>query len=204
MATTRSGDPPTTIRLVKSARDGDREALEKLFLRYLPRVRRIVALRMGRRLRAFWELDDLVQEALMKVFRGLDTFREDRNPNFQNWVATCVKNDIVDHVKHLDTKKRGGGLPFPGAPTAPPLSAIIHPNAKSPSWHLRNRELEERVETAILELPEDYREVIILRFLCECDYAVIARLMNFEREASARMAVSRAIQKLRERLGHPS
>lgn len=36
-----------TVSLVKKAQDGDRQAMEDLFVRYLPRVRQIVALRLG-------------------------------------------------------------------------------------------------------------------------------------------------------------
>jgi len=51
----------TTVNLLRSARSGDREALDSLFKRYLPRVRQIVAIRTGQRLRELEDLEDLVQ-----------------------------------------------------------------------------------------------------------------------------------------------
>lgn len=50
---------------MRVAQDGDRAALETLFTRYLPRVRRIVAARMGCTLAGFAVEDDVVQESLL-------------------------------------------------------------------------------------------------------------------------------------------
>ena len=61
----------TTVHLVQAAQGGDRQALEDLFTRYLPRVRQIVSLRMGRRLTKFVEFEDVTQESLLKIFNGL-------------------------------------------------------------------------------------------------------------------------------------
>ena len=58
-----------TLELVGAAQKGDRSALEALFERYLPRVRQIVALRMGRRLNQVVEFDDIAQDVLLKVFQ---------------------------------------------------------------------------------------------------------------------------------------
>src|SRR5262245_38872233 len=53
-------DLETTLRLVRGAQAGDRVALEALFERYLPRVQRIVSLRLGCPLKDFAGYEDLV------------------------------------------------------------------------------------------------------------------------------------------------
>ncbi len=60
-----------TLRLVARAQDEDPEALQVLFVRYLPRVRRIAALRLGHRSRSLYDFDDVLQEAMVDAFRGL-------------------------------------------------------------------------------------------------------------------------------------
>ena len=50
-----------TAEQVHAAKDGSSTAMEGLFERYLPKVRSIVAARMGQRLHAVVELDDIVR-----------------------------------------------------------------------------------------------------------------------------------------------
>ena len=65
-----------TIELVLAAQKGDAAALETLFSRYLPHVTQIVALRMGRRLGQMIEVEDVVQEVFIEVFRKDDVYRQ--------------------------------------------------------------------------------------------------------------------------------
>jgi hypothetical protein len=69
-------DIETTLRLVRGAKSGDRKSLEDLFARYLPKVRRIVALRLGCTLRDFAAYEDMVQEGLLRAFEKLEQFQE--------------------------------------------------------------------------------------------------------------------------------
>ena len=86
-------EDPTTC-LVLAAQGGDRDALEGLFRRYLPRVRQIVALRLGYSLRDFADSEDLVQEALLNVFRNLDRFGARSEGRFRYWLTRCVANSM--------------------------------------------------------------------------------------------------------------
>ena len=76
-----------TISLVREAQGGKSEAMEELFARYLPRVRQIVALRLGRRPSDFANHEDIVQEALLNTFRKLDQYEERSEATFRNWVS---------------------------------------------------------------------------------------------------------------------
>jgi len=98
-----------TVRLVRAAQSGDQRSIEALFERYLPRVRQIVALRLGYRTRDFAVHDDLVQEALVRAFRGLDRYEERSEGTFRNWVATCVANTVRNWFRDEKAARRGGG-----------------------------------------------------------------------------------------------
>ena len=105
--------PLRTFELVRAAHGGDRAARDELFARYLPRVRGLVALRMGERLVDFVDRDDVVQEAMLRVFDRLDQFRADeasqREGGFVCWVASLVHSRVVDAFRAAGADKRGGG-----------------------------------------------------------------------------------------------
>jgi RNA polymerase sigma-70 factor (subfamily 1) len=200
---TRPDDFSTTIALVEAAQAGDRTSLEKLFERYLPRVRRIVAMRTGRRLRQSEDVEDIVQETLLEVLQGIDRFESRSEGSFRNWLARCVEHRIIDAARRQASKKRGGGAErrFGDFASDDLHASIFAGREPAPSAILRGRELGERLEEAILALPEHHREIIILRALCDMSYAEIARTMGFAEETNARMAFSRALEKLRKAIG---
>lgn len=192
----------TTIRLVESARKGDRQALEDLFQRYLPRVRRIVAFRMGQRLRQLAEREDLVQEVLLRVFEGLDRFEHRSEGSFRNWLAHAVQAAIVDESRKVAAKKRGQGkVRRLGDFGSELLAAAIPIPQPTPSEIARARETEEELEAAILALPAHHRELIVLRHLCDLSYREIAELMRLSTEETARRASNRALARLKKSLG---
>jgi RNA polymerase sigma-70 factor (ECF subfamily) len=194
--------PDETVKLVRAAQGGDRRALEDLFERYQPRVRQIVALRVGRRLRQLGELEDIAQEALLKAFQGLDRFEQRSEGSFRNWLASCVECEIRMHLRAAAAQKRGGGKVrrFGDADSALLVSSLFAGNEPSPSDVARAAELSERLEATLLEMPEHHREVIILRGLCEMSYKEVAESLGLDHEQTARKAYSRALQRLKEAL----
>ena len=197
------GEFTSTVQLVRAAQGGDRRALEDLFERYLPRVQQIVALRMGRRLRQFVELEDIAQEVVLKAFQDLGRFEKKTEGSFRNWLARRVESEVVDHARIAASQKRGGGRArrFGDWGGEGPLASIFAGEGPTPSEAAQAREAEESMEAALLRLPKHYREVIVLRHLCEMSYADISETMSFGSDANARKAVSRALAKLKETLG---
>ena len=98
-----------TAEQVRAANDGSSTAMESLFERYLPQVRGIVAARMGRRLRTFVELEDLVQESVRLAIAGLERFEYRTEGAFRHWLATCVENTIRKEARKQNAIKRGCG-----------------------------------------------------------------------------------------------
>jgi len=198
----KSGDFQTTVFLVRAAQKGEGQALEDLITRFLPFVRRIVALRMGKRLRSFLDHEDILQEVLIKIFQGIDRFAERSEGSFRNWLSRCVECELTDSARKARAKKRGGGnvIRFGDCSSSLPLSSVIPARSPTASAILRGKEMEERIEEALLEMPKQYREVIILRILCGMSYQEVARTMGFAQESTARKAFSRALRKLEEML----
>jgi hypothetical protein len=76
---TRTIDPESTFTLVERAQAGDQEALDRLFARHLPPLRRWARGRLPKWARDLADTDDLVQDTLLQTFRRLSVF-EVRGP----------------------------------------------------------------------------------------------------------------------------
>lgn len=150
---------------MQAAKDGSSTAMESLFARYLPQVHGIVAARMGRRLRAFVELEDMVQESMRLAIAGLDRFEHRTEGAFRHWLAKCVENAIRKEARLRVASKRGPGRVQRVADlTATRLAESLFPDGgPGVSKAARDREEEDRIEAAMLGLSPRYREVIALR-----------------------------------------
>lgn len=189
-----------TVHLVGEAQRGDSHALDALFQRYLPIVRRIAALRMGKHTAQLIDLDDVVQETLADAFRSLDHFDVTKG-KFCNWLSQIVENRIRMELRKGNAQKRGPGRELRFADGASQLRSSLFAGAEpTPSQHLAGQETEDRVQACLLEMSERHREVIIQRMICEMSFAEIAEQMGFEQESSARNLYSKALAELRQRV----
>ncbi len=187
-----------TVGLVRATQAGDLAAREELFARYLPRVRQIVALRIGRRVAELQENEDLVQEALMSAVGGLESFEPHSEGSFRLWLAKLVENRICDEVRRSQALKRGDGRVrnFAGCGSSVLSESVFRGTEPSPSQVAGGQELEERLECVMLELAEPHRRVIELRRLCGMRYEEIAEEMELGSAGSARSLFSRAMSQL--------
>ena len=191
-----------TVRLVQASQGGDEAALERLFARYLPRVRQIVALRMGRKLCEIQDCDDLVQESLLVALRNLGSFEIRSEGSFRHWISRLVENRIRDAARRTGALKRGAGKErtFAAYDSSVLSDSVLAGRDPTPSQVLQGRELEERLENALLQLDERHRRVIELRRLCELEYQEIAEELGLSGASSARSLFARAMNALSQRL----
>ncbi|MCB9891469.1 MAG: sigma-70 family RNA polymerase sigma factor [Planctomycetes bacterium] len=193
-------DLSLTTRQVRAAQGGDRGALDELLRRYLPRVRRIVACRMGKVRRDMVDLDDLVQETFADVVAGFDRFEQRTEGAFLNWIASCILNNIRDQARRGKALKRGEGRVHAFADLGDTYltDSIFAGKEASPSENIRTHETEEHLERALLSLSERYREAINLRVFCQMSYREIAEIMGLPSENTANVLFLRARDKLQK------
>ncbi len=186
-----------TLMLVERAQDDDFAAMQQLFERFLPRVRRIAAVRLGRNGRAMQEVDDLVQEALFDAFRGLENFDTRSDGQLLGWLSKIVENRLRAMLRHGRAQKRGGDQVqrFADFSQACGPSRFADLGA-SPSQNAMGAELETRVSEKVHELPEQQRELVILRLYCQLSYEEIAAELQLGGADSARALFSRALRTL--------
>lgn len=191
-----------TRGLVQAAQSGDDAALEDLFARYLPRVRRIVAGRMQATLRELADVEDVVQDTLLDAFRGLRGFDYASTGAFCNWLARSVQNKLSDRGRRTMAAKRGGGRVrrFADQADLSFAESIFPDNGPTPSEVAVGDEENARVERAMLLLGDRYREVINLRVWCGMSHAEVAETMGLTNENTANALFLRARSKLRRLL----
>ncbi len=162
-----SEDFTKTLDLVRRAQDGDGEALNRLFDRYQDRVRRIVRIRLGPRLRSRLESADIMQDTFAAAVRRFEDFEMRDDASFIHWLSTIAEHQITDRNDYYSAKKRTakGEVPMQGAdPEAPKIEPPSERTA--PLDALIRSEGAELVEECLSALEERHRDLILLR-----DYA---------------------------------
>jgi RNA polymerase sigma-70 factor, ECF subfamily len=161
-------------RLVVAAREGDQTAFTRLYDRYA----RIVHGLLLARARAA-DVDDLVQEVFLTAWRRLDHLRDPAA--FGGWLVMIARNRATDlHRRYIDHVELPENLPAAGASSAP---------------------MEARAAlAAIRQLPDAYRETLVLRLVEGLTGPEIAERTGMT-AASVRVNLHRGMKLLREKLG---
>src|SRR5258708_39775503 len=89
----------TTFDLVERAKSGDDEALNRLFARYLPSLRRWASGRLPRWTRDLMDTDDLVQETVVRAVKRIEKFEVRHEGALQAYLRQAVVNRIRDEVR---------------------------------------------------------------------------------------------------------
>jgi RNA polymerase sigma-70 factor (ECF subfamily) len=197
-------DPAHSLVLLERAQSGDKQALDELIRRYEPRVRRIVRARLPAAVAAKTDAADLVQITLLAALPQLSGFRPQGAASLLNWLATIATSRIRDEWDRFAAGKRDAGREYSiEAMDSGSSSYGWQPAARerTPSMELFRKELEEMFDAAVHELPDDQREVVILRDYCGYDWADIADQLSRATLHAARQLHQRAWIALRRSLG---
>jgi RNA polymerase sigma factor (sigma-70 family) len=180
----------STVVLLTRAKAGDEHALNEIFQRYIPDLRRWAQGRLPRWARDMADTQDLVQEAVFQTVRRLDTFEHRGEGALRAYLRQAVMNRIRDELRRAGRHPALNGLDD-GIPSREP----------SPLERAIGTQTVERYEAALQRLSEDDRELLIARIELGLTYAEVAQATARPTPAAARMAVSRALLRLAEELG---
>src|SRR6185436_12157630 len=89
----------TSWHLLRLARQGDRDALDALFARHLPGLRRWARGRLPRWARGVADTADLVQDVLLNAFRRIDAFEARRKGALQAYLRQAIQNRIRNEFR---------------------------------------------------------------------------------------------------------
>jgi RNA polymerase sigma-70 factor (ECF subfamily) len=189
-----------TRHLVILAKDGDKSALNQLYMVYAERVRRIVRLRLSKELRPKLDSMDLVQDAFLSALGGIGDFTYKNEGDFLRWLSRIAQNALRDNLDKLHAAKRDirkevrldNYRPTTGAGFVGTPGAI---EATPPSVIMSKKEDLDKLEKAIDELKPEYREVIVLTKLEGLSYKEIGKRLSKSPDA-VRMLVPSAMAEL--------
>lgn len=142
------------------------------------------------------DAEDLTQDVFLKVYRNLNTFDIERG-SFQVWLTSLTRNMLVDHFRRTraeqTTHSLDAGWDDPDS-QSPPADSIPDRDP-DPLQHSINRELQELVQKALLQVSPELREVVILRDLKDMDYKEIADALRIP-EGTVKSRISRGRKEL--------
>ena len=173
--------------LVAAAQAGDRQALESLLRRHYDRVHAICRRIAG----STRDADDAAQEAMISIVRGLARF--DGRSAFSTWTYRIATNAALDELRKRERRP------------APHFSddGGTAPDVADPLSHRRVEAAVDRltIDEALDDLPEEFRVAVVLRDLCDLDYAEIAATLGVP-VGTVKSRIARGRSLLAGRLGN--
>lgn len=191
-------------RMIEQARAGSAEALGQLLELYRSYLRLIASLQAGERLQAKFSPSDLIQATFLQAQRGFQDFQGNSEGELIAWLRKILASQLAMEVRRYSTGRRNIRLErqmhFELDQSSVLMNNMLAARENSPSQSAMRRERAVLLADALAQLPEDYREVIVLRHLKGCSFAEVATQTNRTLD-SVKSAWRRAIGKLREALG---
>jgi RNA polymerase sigma-70 factor (ECF subfamily) len=177
--------PESTFHLIERARQGERDALERLFAQHLKPLQRWAQGRLPRWARDLADTDDLVQDALAQTFKRLDAFEIRGAGALRAYLRQAVSNRIRDELRRKGRQ-----------PAVADLDDIEVDESESPLEQAIGREAVERYERGLQRLTAQEREVIIARVEQGYSYEELAEALGKPTPEAARKAARRALLRL--------
>ncbi len=165
------GDREVDQQLVERAQRGDKRAYEMLVLKYQRKLGRL----LSRLVRDPAEVEDVTQEAFIKAYRALPSFRGDSA--FYTWLYRIAINTAKNYLVAMGRR-------------APTSTSFDHEEAENfedadqlrdsntPESELIGKQIATTVNRAMDALPDDLRTAITLREIEGLSYEEIANVMN--------------------------
>ena len=178
-----AGDPD--LPDVRAAQ-ADRAAFDVLYRRYLDRVYGYAFYQLG----DHHDAEDATERVFLAALRALPGFR-DEGATFRAWLFRIAHNTILN-ARRSRLRRRTEPLPADLERTAP--------NA-DPAGLVAEAEDRRRVLRAVAGLPDDRRQVVLLRFVDGLSSREIGQVMD-RSEGAARVLLHRALRDLAAALGH--
>jgi RNA polymerase sigma-70 factor (ECF subfamily) len=148
---------------VAAAQAGDRRALDALLRRHHDRIHAVCRRLAGNEADAH----DATQEALISIVRGLGRF--DGRAAFSTWAYRVATNACLDELRRRQRR------PTPGLPDDDSTDLLPLPGGSPGIDGLPDRLA---IDAALAQLPEEFRAPVVLRDLCDLDYAEIATTLG--------------------------
>lgn len=189
---------------LSALRNGDREAIQHALTRYAPWLRLLARHQVESRFRQKFDPSDVAQQAIVEALGSFRSFEGKTEAELAAWLRKILAHVLAHEVRRLrGTRKRDiareESLDRELRETAARFRSTLAATDPSPSACAANRELEFELASALERLPDDYREVIILRNLEGLPHEEVASRLG-RSPGATRMLWVRALARLRSEL----
>jgi RNA polymerase sigma-70 factor (ECF subfamily) len=191
--------------LLRLASQGDARARSELLARYRPRLKRMVAMRMDRRIAARLDPSDIVQEAMTVAHERLPDYLADPQLSFYPWLRRITWDRLIDSYRtHISAERRSvlAEDHWELGVNDESVVELAHGVAASSIMPIRkamNAELEHQIAECLRQLKSHDREVLVLRFLEQLSVPEIATIFEIS-ETAVTSRTLRALKRLRQQL----
>ncbi len=198
------------VHLIERARMGDKAAFGLLMERYRPRLHRVVALRLDRRLQGRVDASDLIQDGFADAAARLEDYIRDPVMPFYLWLRFLVGQKLAEqHRRHLGAQARDAGREISIYRTAMPetttaaLAARLLGKNTSPSQAAIRAEKKLRLQEALNSLDPIDREILALRHYEQLTNGETAIVLGLDKSAASKR-YARALVRLKDVLSATS
>ncbi|MCQ2561949.1 MAG: sigma-70 family RNA polymerase sigma factor [Clostridia bacterium] len=176
--------------LIDKAIGGDSDAFSALICRVQNKAYSIAF----RYMNSDYDARDMMQESFIKMYRNLDKFNFESA--FDTWYFRILINCCLDELRKRKNKESYSLDIIPDGKDEP-MAVDIPDESPGPEAELISKERQKLVREAILALPEDHRNIIILRELEQLSYDEIGQTLDLD-PGTVKSRLSRARQKLKQ------
>lgn len=177
------------IILIKKSQKGDVDAFEALISDNTRFVYNI-ALKM---LKNKEDAEDLSQEALIKVYKNIDSFNMDSS--FKTWMYRIVVNTCLDHMRKNKTTVVSIDKPIKTEHNE--FQVDLEDKRPTPEEIFERKETQKLIISALNQLDDSFKTAIILRDINDFSYEEISDILTCSM-GTVKSRISRGRQKLRE------
>lgn len=191
-------------QLLTDARAGDASASGRLLEQYRSYLMLLARLQMGQQLQTKADPSDAVQDTFLEAHRVFDQFRGQSERELTAWLRQILARVVGKLGRKYQTGKRNVDMEqrlhdqFNRSSQA--MERALAAYQSSPSERAQHREQAVVLADALESLPEDYRQVLLLRHFEDLTLRDIAQRMG-RTEESVKKLWARAVPRLRRLLG---
>ena len=197
-----------THEILRDVADGDPEAVNRLMDRHRDAVRRMVQLRLDHAVARRVDASDVVQDVMLEASQRLSDYLKNPGMPFHLWLRQLALDRIIDmHRRHRGAQRRSVDREqnFSGVgndeQSAADLAALLRDAELTPAAAALRKELQARFVTALQQMDEGDREIIVMRHFEHLGNSEAAEALGLIAPAAG-MRYLRAIRRLRAVLGN--